>query len=111
MRTPVAHTNREVVNYNKVDTRNIVTLCQKAYYNSSKERGTDEHFWTFFQQDWYHTMVYRKTRHVVSMQWVDLDYMKSKKDITFNKILEACEFHGISHHLSFWYNWNQEIIT
>jgi hypothetical protein len=44
MRPPVAHTNREVVNYNKVDPRNIVTLRQKACYNSSKERGTDEHF-------------------------------------------------------------------
>jgi hypothetical protein len=36
--------------------------------------------------------------------------MKSKKDITFNRILESCEFRGISHLLSFWYNWNQEII-
>jgi hypothetical protein len=45
------------------------------------------------------------------MQWVHLDYMKSKKDITFNMILEACEFHGISHLLAFRYNLNQEIIT
>jgi hypothetical protein len=44
MRPPIAHTNRKVVNYNKVDPRNIVTLCQRACYKSSKERGTDEYF-------------------------------------------------------------------
>jgi hypothetical protein len=42
-------------------------------------------------------MLYRKTMPVVKMQWVHLDYMKSKKDTHFNRILEACEFHGISH--------------
>jgi hypothetical protein len=44
MRPPIAHTNQKVVNYNKVDPRNIVMLCQRACYKSSKERGTNEHF-------------------------------------------------------------------
>jgi hypothetical protein len=37
--------------------------------------------------------------------------MKSKRGMHFNRILEACEFHGITQLLSFWYNWNQEVIT
>jgi hypothetical protein len=56
-------------------------------------------------------VLYRKTTPVVKMQWVQLDYMKSKKDMHFNRILEACEFHGIPHLLQFCYNWNQEIIS
>jgi hypothetical protein len=44
------------------------------------------------------------------MQWVHLDYVQKKKDATFNKILEACDFHGISNVLQFRYNWNQEVI-
>jgi hypothetical protein len=48
IRPPVPHTNREVVSYNRVDPRNIITLREQACYNSSKERGTDERFWTFF---------------------------------------------------------------
>jgi hypothetical protein len=44
-----AHTDREVVNYNKEDPRNIVTLRNKPCYSSAMERGTDERFWTFFQ--------------------------------------------------------------
>jgi hypothetical protein len=84
MRPLKVFTNRKVVNYNKVDLRNIVTLRQKACYNSSKERGTDMHFWIFFHQDWYDTMLYRKSKHVVPVQWVHFDYMRRKKDASFN---------------------------
>jgi hypothetical protein len=111
MRFMEVHTNREVVNYNKVDPRDIVTLREIPCYNKSKERGTDERFWTSFHQDWYGPVLYWKTKHVVPMQWVHLDYMRKKKDTTFNKILETCDFHGISKILQFWYNWNQQIIT
>jgi hypothetical protein len=27
---------------------------------------------------------------------VHIDYMKNKKDMHFNRILEACDFHGIT---------------
>jgi hypothetical protein len=37
--------------------------------------------------------------------------MKSKRDMHFNRILEACDFHGITQLLSFRYNWNQEVVT
>jgi hypothetical protein len=47
MRPPVVYTDREVVNYNKVDPRNLVTLRERPCYNLAKERGTDERFWTF----------------------------------------------------------------
>jgi hypothetical protein len=100
----VAHTNWEVVNYNKEDPRNIVTLRDKPCYSSAKERGTDKRFWTFFHQDWYHSVLYRKTTTVVKHQWIHIDYMKRKKDMHFNRILEACEYHGITDLLLFRYN-------
>jgi hypothetical protein len=53
MYPPVIHTNREIVNYNKEDPMNVMHFCDKPCYSSSKERGTDERFWTFFHQDWY----------------------------------------------------------
>jgi hypothetical protein len=37
--------------------------------------------------------------------------MKNKTDMHFNRILEACEFHGITDLLLFSYNWNQEVIA
>jgi hypothetical protein len=32
---------------------------------------------------------------VVKHQWVNIDYMRQKKDMHFNRILEACDLHEI----------------
>jgi hypothetical protein len=37
--------------------------------------------------------------------------MRQKKDTHFNRVLEACDFHGITDLLQFRNNWNQEVIT
>jgi hypothetical protein len=37
--------------------------------------------------------------------------MRKKKDMHFNRILEACDLHGITDLLQFRHNWNQEIIS
>jgi hypothetical protein len=47
----VTHTNLEVVNYSKDDPMNLITIHNKPCYSLPKERGTDERFWTFFNQD------------------------------------------------------------
>jgi hypothetical protein len=94
-----------------VDPRNLITLWDRPCYSSAKKRGTDERFWTFFHQDWYLFVLYNKSKPVVPAQWVHIDYMKSKRDMHFNRILKACEFHGITQLLSFQYNWNQEVIV
>jgi hypothetical protein len=111
MRSLAVHGNREVVNYNKVDSTKIVEQRMIPCYNNSKEKGTDERFWTLFDQDWYASVLMRKTKPVVQMQWIHFDYMRKKKDATFNKILEACDFHGITKIMEFRYNWNKEIIS
>jgi hypothetical protein len=104
IRTPTVLTNRKVVNYNKEDPMNQITLRNRTCYISPKEMGTDERFWTFFHQDWYLTVLYSKTSPVVRHQWVDIDYMRNKKDTHFNRILEACDFHGITDLLQFRHN-------
>jgi hypothetical protein len=55
-------------------------------------------------------MIYPKSSPVVKQQHVDIEYMRKKKDIHFNRILEACDLHGITDLLQFGHNWNQEII-
>jgi hypothetical protein len=56
-------------------------------------------------------VLYPNTTPVVKHEWVHIDYMRNKKGIHFNKILEACDFHGITDLLLFCYNRNQEVIT
>jgi hypothetical protein len=48
MRLAQVFTNREVVNYNKIESTKVAEMRQKACYSKPKERGTDERFWTFF---------------------------------------------------------------
>jgi hypothetical protein len=90
---------------------NLITLCNRPCYNSHKEKGTDERFWTFFHQDRYWSVLYPKTSPVVKHQWVHIDYMRNRKDIHFKRILDACDFHGITDLLLFHHNWNREVIT
>jgi hypothetical protein len=104
MYPPVIHTNREIMNYNKEDPINMMHLCNKPYYSSSKERGTDERFWTFFHQDWYHIMLYLKSSPMIKQQYVDIEYMRNKKDMHFNRVLEVCDLHGITDLLQFRHN-------
>jgi hypothetical protein len=106
LRSPVPQVNREGVNYNKEDPMNLVTLHNHPCYSSPKERGTNERFWTFFHQDWYRSVLYQKTSPVTKHQFVHIDYMRAKKDMHFNKILEACDFHEITKLLQFKHNWN-----
>jgi hypothetical protein len=40
-------------------------------------------------------VLYPKTSPAVKHQFVHIEYMKKKKDMHFNMILEACGFHGI----------------
>jgi hypothetical protein len=111
MISPVSHINWEGVNYSKEDPMNLITLCNHRCYSSPNERGTDEGFWTFFHQDWYRSVLYPKASLVVKHQFVHINYMRAKKDMHFNKILEACDFHEITELLQFRHNWNQEVIV
>jgi hypothetical protein len=84
------------VNYNKEDPLYVVHLHSKACYNLVKEQCIDERFWTFFHQDWYQTVLYPKSSPVVKQQYVDIEYMRNKMYMHFNRILEPCDLHGIT---------------
>jgi hypothetical protein len=55
-------------------------------------------------------MLYPKSSPVVKQQYVDIEYMRKKKDMHFKRVLEAYDLHDITDLLQFMHNWNQEII-
>jgi hypothetical protein len=55
-------------------------------------------------------VLYLKSSPVVKQQHVDIEYMRNKKDMHFNRVLETCDLHGITDLLQLRHNWNQEII-
>jgi hypothetical protein len=48
---------------------------------------------------------------VVKQQHVDIEYIRNKKDMHFNNVLETCDLHEITELLQFRHNWNQEVIA
>jgi hypothetical protein len=56
-------------------------------------------------------VLYPKSSPVVKQQYVDIQYMRNKKDMYFNRVLEACDLHEITALLQFRHNWNQEVIA
>jgi hypothetical protein len=42
-------------------------------------------------------MLYPKSSLVVKKQYVDIEYIRNKKDMHFNRILVACDLHGITY--------------
>jgi hypothetical protein len=55
--------------------------------------------------------LYPKSSPVVKQQYVDIEYMRKKRDLHFKRVLEACDLHSITDLLQFRHNWNQEIIS
>jgi hypothetical protein len=49
-------------------------------------------------------MLYLKSPPVVRQQYVDIDYVRQKKDMHFNRVLEACDLHGMTDLLQFRHN-------
>jgi hypothetical protein len=41
-------------------------------------------------------VLYLKSSPLVKQQYVDIEYMRNKKGMHFNRILEACDMHGIA---------------
>jgi hypothetical protein len=56
-------------------------------------------------------MLYLKSSPVVKQQYVDIQHMRNKKGMHFNRVLEACDLYEISVLLQFRHNWNQEVIA
>jgi hypothetical protein len=56
-------------------------------------------------------VLYPKSSLVVKRLYVDIEYMRNKKDMHFNRVLEACDLHEIITLLQFRHNWNQEVIA
>jgi hypothetical protein len=44
IRSPIIHTNQEVMNYSKEDPMNLVIIHNKPFYSLPKERVSDERF-------------------------------------------------------------------
>jgi hypothetical protein len=52
--------------------------------------ATDYRFHTFFQQDFYESVIITKGKSVAISQWIDWSYMENKHDLIFSDVVPAC---------------------
>jgi hypothetical protein len=72
---------------------------------------TDYRFHTFFQQDFYKSIIITKGKSVVISQWIDWSYMKNKHDLMFNNVVAACRAKHLRDVMAFKKNWNNKVIA
>ncbi|KAK3149708.1 hypothetical protein QOZ80_3AG0221350 [Eleusine coracana subsp. coracana] len=77
-----------------------------------EQEATDPRFYTWFQQDYYMSMLIDKNRknRLASHQWIDWSYMESKKNHVFNEIIRVCKDRVVYDLMDFSYDWNEEVI-
>jgi hypothetical protein len=56
-----------------------------------QREATAYRFHTFFQQDFYESMILIKLKPVAISQWVDWRYMERKNDTFFDQVVAACK--------------------
>ncbi|RLN34650.1 hypothetical protein C2845_PM03G31150 [Panicum miliaceum] len=71
----------------------------------------DPRFWTPFQQDFYTTVILKKSKITHEAQYVDWEYMPRKNDSIFDQVRAACAEKRIKHLMAFKHSWNKEIIA
>jgi hypothetical protein len=87
---------RESVNYRKQDHSMVMKQREIACYDVKRE-AHGPCFWTFFHEDWYHSVCQSKKKPVINMQWHDWDFIEKEKNNcpAFIEVIDACEHHGI----------------
>ena len=61
-------------------------------------------FHSYFQQDFYHTIIYPKNKPIITVQWIDWHYMAKKNNPLFNEIITACEAKNMKRIMGFKYD-------
>jgi hypothetical protein len=73
--------------------------------------ATDNIFNTFFQQDFYESVIIKKGKPITISQWIYWSYMENKHDLIFNNVVAACRAKHLRDVMAFKKNWNNKVIA
>ncbi|RLN29558.1 putative copia-like retroelement [Panicum miliaceum] len=88
----------------------VKRLRRENPYNEPKS-AIDARFWTPFQQDFYTSVILKKSKITHEAQYVDWEHMVRKNDSIFDQVIAACAEKRIKHLMGFKHSWNREIIA
>jgi hypothetical protein len=91
-------------------TKALKKLRDKNPYEEDRT-ASDPRFWAKFQQDYYTTMVIKKSKITHKAQYVDWEHMARKNDPIFNEVISNYERQRVKMLMGFRQDWNKEIIA
>ena len=101
---------RLYVNYRQEVTQAEQKRKEEDIINYEKDDSIDNRFWYQFQADYYFFVLLSRDEPIVEMQWIELEYMKAKRNPSLDLVIKLCEEKGIKGFIGFRYDWNEEII-
>ena len=91
-------------------TKTVKRLRGENHYAEARS-ARDNRFWSTFQQDFYTTVILKKSKITHEAQYVDWEYMVRKNNVIFNEVMAACADKRIKVLMGFKHSWNKKIIA
>jgi hypothetical protein len=108
--TPIEWSSHLAIHYSKKSKQITINENREAPVYEGCKRPHDPHLWSLFHSDWYWSIYLHKKKPVVETQWVNWDWMASRRHTIFNQIKVTCDELELTKIMSFKYDWNKEII-
>jgi hypothetical protein len=96
--------------YSKKMKQSTINDNHEALVYAGSKQSCDPRFWALFHSDWYRSIYLHKLKPVVESQWVNWDWMATRRLSTFDRIKATCDELEMTKMMCFKYSWNQEII-
>ena len=77
-------------------TETVKRLRGENHYAEARS-ARDNRFWSTFQQDFYTTVILKKSKITHEAQYVDWEYMARKNNAIFNEVMAECAKKGSKH--------------
>jgi hypothetical protein len=108
--TPFERSSHLAIHYSKKSKQSTINDNRAAQVYEGSKQSRDPHFLSLFHLDWYQSINPHKKKPVVETQWVNWDWMASRRHTIFNQIKSTHDELELTKIMSFKYDWNKEII-
>jgi hypothetical protein len=105
--TPFERSSQLAICCSKKSKQNTINNNHEAPVYEGSKQFCNPHF---FHSDWYRSIHLHKKKPVVETQWVNWNWMTSRRHTIFNQIKATCDELELTKIMSFKYDWNKEII-
>jgi hypothetical protein len=89
--TPIEWSSHLAIRYSKKSKQITINENREALVYEGCKWPHDPHLWSLFHSDWYWSIYLHKKKPVVETQWVNWDWMASRRHTIFNQIKVTCD--------------------